>query len=141
MQCFLISLFAPLSVIAVLMESGALFQILAEFLEKLSFSAVDLASWLLTGLKLFTLVVAPFFKIGKTTASFQWFGTVPEEMDALMMWVSGTANTLTPFSKHYCEIPSEPELFFFFMLFMALITVFTVTVFRENLRFSLNLYD
>ena len=45
LQYFLISFLALSKLVAFFMLAGALFQILAAFLEKLSFSAVDFASW------------------------------------------------------------------------------------------------
>ena len=51
--------------------------------------------------------------------------------------VSGFARISVPKSKHSCEIPSIPLLFFFAIDFMIFVTFLSLTSFTENDRFLL----
>ena len=51
--------------------------------------------------------------------------------------VSGFARISVPKSKHSCEIPSFPLLFFFAIDFMIFVTFLSLTSFTENDRFLL----
>ena len=85
---------------------------------------LEAATRQLMGLKLFTSVFEPFFRIGITIASFQWEGTTPDKIEALKMWVSGIAITFIPESRFAWEIPSLPLLFFKLHFFHCLVNLF-----------------
>ena len=99
----------------------------------------------LTCLKLFSSVLSPFFNMGTTMASFQWSGTTPLIIEALMMWVKGSAMMFDPKSRQSWVTPSEPALFFVFHFFHYLSHCFDwdsfeaeVKIFVFNLLFQTN---